>query len=289
MILLLASKLGLANEDRNNKDVIKEYILDPTTVYNIPIGNAPTTIAFPSALSSIDGANISAVSSIEAPVLLSYQEGKYFFSVKAVKPNAQAAINVVFKEQTYAFNFFHREDAIPYRTVRLVRAEEPVTAGQNLSSRPQVSHKITPQALLGILDRAKSYHLVNAAYPGKLDDEVEHVVPAGLSTPYRDFEVNIDEIFRFKNYDTIVFRITLRNTTGEEIFYQPQTVAVRIAQNLYYPSIADASGIIPALSESVAYIAISGKPNGQQANLSLKNAFQIIVSRIVDPAKLLIP
>lgn len=290
ILITIVVDFAYGEADRESQDVIKEYALDSKAVYNIPIGNAPTTIAFPSSLSSIDGANISGNPSIKAPVLLSYQEGQYFFSVKADQPNAQAALNVVHNGQTYAFNFFHREDLAPYRTVHLIRQEESVTAELSAPNAPsQAAQKITPTSLLAMLDQAKSYHLVNANYPGQLDEGIEYLIPESAITEYQGFDVKIEEMFRFEGRDTIVFRISLRNKTEEHIFYQPQTASVRVAQNLYYPSIADASGIIPALSESAAFIAITGKPNGKRADLNLKNAFQIVVSRISDPAKLAIP
>ena len=287
-ILLLLPRLLLANEDRNSGDLIKEYLLNPTTVYNIPIGNTPTTIAFPGPLLSIDGANISAEPESNAPVLINYVAGRYFFSVRAGQPNAQAALNAVYRNQTYAFNFYHREDSLPYRTVRLIekKGDDPFSSSSTLGT--QSIRKTTPKALIALLDRAKSYHLVSQAYPGEMDD-VEWLSHTSLVTEYRDFDVKVSEIFRFKKHDTIVFRIQLLNKIEEDIFYQPQSVAVRVAQNLYYPSIADASGIIPALSESAAYIAITGKPNGDRADLSIKNAFTIIVSKIQDPSKIVIP
>jgi hypothetical protein len=286
--LFIAVSFGFANEDRYNTEVIKEYSLDASTVYNIPVGNTPTTITFPSQLTSIDGANISNNPQDSAPVLISYVDGQYFFSVRAIQPKAQAAVNVVHRNQTYVFNFYHTEDSIPYRTVRLLNADDSASYGYNARSPRNAVHAVSPTVLLSLLDRSKSYHLVNDAYPGKLHD-VEHLYPQSLTTEYLDFSVTVDEIFRYKDYDTLVFKINLRNDSEENIFYQPQSVAVRIGQNLYFPSIADASGIVPANSDSIAYVAITGKPNGERADLSIKNRFQIIVSKINDPAKLIIP
>lgn len=289
ILIWLTPLLIAANEDRDNTDVIKEYPLNSSTVYNIPIGNTATTITFPGPLLSIDGANVSNTPGTPAPVLLSYVDGRYFFSIKAVKANAQAAINVVYNNETYAFNFYHREDTIPYRTVRLVKPDPADPFATALSVRPRTISKVTPQVLLSLLDRSKSFPLFTAVTPDIPFDDLEHISPADLRTEYRDFEVTIQDIFRFGNYDTLVFRISLHNKTPEDIFYQPQTIGVRVGQNLYFPSIADSSGIIPAESTSEAYVAITGKPNGQPANLSIKNHFKIVVSKIADPAKLIIP
>lgn len=290
ILSVLTSQLIWANEDRQNKEVIKEYPLDPRTVYSIPIGNTATTITFPGPLLSIDGANVSNTTGTPAPVLLSYVDGRYFFSVKAVQPNAQAAINVVYNNETYAFNFYHREDAIPYRTVRLFKQDPADPFATALSTQhPRTISKATPQVLLSLLDRSKSHPLLNAMDLLTLKDDVEYFSPSGLETKYQDFNATIEDIFRYTEYDTLVFRILLRNKTEEDIFYQPQTIAIRIGQNLYFPSIADASGIIPAESTSIAFVAITGKPNGEPANLSVKNNFKLVVTKITDPAKLIIP
>lgn len=278
-----------ANQDRQNKEVIKEYPLDPMTVYSIPIGNTATTITFPGPLLSIDGANVSNTPGTPAPVLLSYVDGRYFFSVKAVQPNAQAAINVVYNNETYAFNFYHREDAIPYRTVKLFTPDQsdPYAIAQTKTIRP--ISRVGPQILLSLLDRSKNYPLLNAIDLLTLKDDVEYFSPSDLETKYRDFNATIEDIFRYAEYDTLVFRIILRNKTEEDIFYQPQTIAIRVGQNLYFPSIADASGIIPAGSTSIAFVAITSKTNGEPANLSVKNNFKLVVTKITDPAKLIIP
>lgn len=279
----------MAKADRYNRDVIKQYALNPQTVYNIPIGNTPTTITFPGPLSSIDGANVSSDPKNKAPVLLSYIEGRYFFSVRATEPNARGALNVVYQNQTYVFNFYHHDDEIPYRTVRLVDSGDTAMVESGYGAQPAVIRKATPSALVDLLDRAKSYHLISEAYPNMLDEEIQHIAPPNLTTEYRDFNVRIDDIYRFTQYDTLVFKISLRNESEEAVFYTPQMIAVRIGQNLYFPSITDASGIIPLQSDSIAYIAITGKPNGERADLSIRNPFQIIVSQVNDPAKLLIP
>ena len=138
--LMLVSNLTFANEDRYNTQVIKEYSLDTNTVYNIPIGNTPTTITFPSQLTSIDGANISNNPTDNAPVLISYVDGHYFFSVRAVQPKARAAVNVVHQNQTYVFNFYNQDDTAPYRTVRLINVDEPTSHANNSRNTKHAIH-----------------------------------------------------------------------------------------------------------------------------------------------------
>src|SRR5258708_3431173 len=84
---------------------VKQFPLDERTVYEIPISReAPTTLMFPAALTAIEAANVSTAPDTPAPVLLAYTPGRTFFSVRALEPEAKAAVNVVFKNKTYVLH-----------------------------------------------------------------------------------------------------------------------------------------------------------------------------------------
>jgi len=99
----------------------------------------------------------------------------------------------------------------------------------------------------------------------------------------------VQEVFRFDPEDTVVFKLRFENKGGSEIYYQPQRLAVRVGQDVYYPSIVDASGIVPPNASTTAYFAVTGSPTGGRANLSTKNIFSIIVMRVERDAKLIVP
>ena len=259
--------------------VIKQFPLDERTVYEIPIGrDVPTTLMFPSALTAIEGANISAAPDTPAPVLLSYTPGRYFFSVRAQDENAKAAINVVWKNRTFVIRFVSSPE--PYGSVTFY---EDALAGRSAS----LQRRVTPEVLLGLLDRAKSFRLVQQQYPEAVQ-QIEHAAPGDV-TLYKNFKVSVDEVFRFDPEDTLVFKLKLENTGESEVVYQPQRLATRIGEHVYNASIADASGIIPPKAVTTGYFAITGTPNGGRANLSIKNRFSIIVPRVERDANLIVP
>jgi hypothetical protein len=146
---------------------------------------------------------------------------------------------------------------------------------------------VTPELLLGLLDRAKSYQLIEMQYPDAVQ-QIEHTEPCNVCY-YRDFQVIVEEVFRFDPEDTVIFKLRFENKGGSEIFYQPQRLAVRVGQHVYYPSIVDASGIVPPKAATTAFFAITGSPTGGRANLSTKNIFSIIVMRVERDAKLIVP
>ena len=117
--------------------------------------------------------------------------------------------------------------------------------------------------------------------------QIERTTPGTVSL-YGDFKVTIEEVFRFDPEDTLVFRVRIESTGDKEVIYQPQRLAVRVGQDVYYASIADASGIVPPKATTAAFFAITGTPRGGRANISPKNAFSVIVPRVDRDAKVVI-
>lgn len=258
---------------------VKQFPLDERVVYEIPIsGDAPTTLMFPSALTAIEGAHVSASPETPAPVLLAYTPGRTFFSVRALEPDARAAVNVVWKNKTYVLRF--ATSAEPCGSVTFYEDE---LAGRSAT----LQRRATPEVLLGLLDRAKSFALVATQYPEAVQ-QIERAMP-GSVTYYRDFRVTVEEVFRFDPEDTLVLRLRFENTGESEVIYQPQRLAARVGQNVYHASISDASGIVPPKASTTGFFAITGTPRGGRANLSVKNLFSVVVPRVERDAKLVVP
>lgn len=276
---LLLAVATRADVRPQSTQVIKQFPLDERTVYEVPISrDVPTTLMFPSPITGLEGANVSASPDNPAPVLLAYTPGRYFFSVRALEPNAHAGVNVVWKNKTYVIRFVAGEQ--PYASVTFYEDE---LAGRSAS----LQRRVTPDVLIGLLDRAKSFGLVQTQYPEAVQ-QIERMTPGTISH-YKDFQVVVEEVFRFDPEDTLVFRLKIESTGDKEVIYQPQRLAVRVGQDVYYASISDASGIVPPKASTAAFFAITGTPRGGRANLSVKNAFSIIVPRVERDAKLIVP
>ncbi len=277
---LLAFALALAaGTSATGKPAVKQFPLDERMVYEIPVSTeAPTTLMFPSALTAIEAANVSTDPTTPAPVLLAYTPGRSFFSVRALEPAARAAVNVVWKNKTYVLRFATGGEA--YGSVTFYEDQ--------LGGRSQaLKRRVTPEVLLSLLDRAKSYAVIADQYPEAMQ-QIERAAPENV-TYYRDFMVTVEEVFRFDPEDTLVFRLRFDNDGDDELVYQPQRVAVRVGQNIYYPSITDASGIVPPKATTTGFIAITGTPRGSRANLSIRNLFSIVVPRVDRDVELVVP
>jgi hypothetical protein len=102
-------------------------------------------------------------------------------------------------------------------------------------------------------------------------------------TDFNDYEIRIEEVFRFNVDDTLVFHVTLKNKSDREISYLPESFCVRVGNRLYYQSISDAPGVLPPCAASTVYFAITGTPDGGRNELSLKNDFTVLVTRLSPP------
>jgi hypothetical protein len=64
------------------------------------------------------------------------------------------------------------------------------------------------------------------------------------------------------------------------IRYLPESFCVRVGNRLYYQSVSDAPGVLPPRSASTVYFAITGAPDGGRNEVSLKNEFGVLVTRL---------
>jgi hypothetical protein len=266
VLLLLTLQSGFAEA----ANTIAEYRLDERTVYTIPVSRSRvTTITFPGPISAIDAANVTSDPKIPGLFQIAHTKGSYFLSVRALVERATTNMNIRWNKKTYVIEFV--ESSSPLYSVVFEDDTDfrPASAG------------FTPNRLLALLDKAKAYPLLKMYHA----DTVAQVEYMNFRTnprvlDYNDYEVQLDEVFRFDPEDTLIFRILLRNRTDQPIQYRPDGFSLRAGERTYPQSISDASGTIPPKGEAPAYFAVTGTPNGGRNDLSLKNDFTILLDRI---------
>ena len=245
---------------------IDQKPLDEFIVYQVPVteslGN--TTILFPSALSGIFPSKAAATPQPNADFLIDYQSGSYYFTVRALKPNVEDYINVIFNKKAYVFHVFSSKQ--PYRTLTLFHPSRDSKNG---------SKAVSPERLLSLLDKVKSYSILAAQHPAAVEGVMHDSLKKIIS--YDSFNIIINEVYRFEEEDTLIFNTTLENKTPNKITYDPQNVSIGLKENLYSTSIVDAAGDIPPSSKVTAYFGITGTATGARNNLSPNNDWNIIV------------
>ncbi len=257
---------------------IQQVWLDDRVAVTVPVAtNRVTTISFPSPIDAIDGAGITVDGKTPGLFQLAHAKGSAFLSVRAIFPKASANLNVRWNEHTYVFELI--ESNAPVLSLNMATLPTPEETGAGRA--PEVS----PLKLLSLLDKAKAFPLLKAQQPESVAD-VGFTTYDGkpLVSDFNDYEIQIEEAFRFNAEDTLVFRAAITNETDTPLIYQPDSFTLRAGNRLYPQSISDASGTVSPKGRSIVYFAITGTPDGGRNNLSLKNQFTVLVNRLSPPA-----
>ncbi len=272
-LFLLTASVALA---QSSKEILKDF-LDENVLTTVPVAtNRVTTISFPSAIAAIDGAGVTLDGKTPGQFQLAHTKGSAFLSVRAILPKASAKLNIRWNDHTYVFELF--ESAVPVLSLNLEAPPTPQEEG--VGRAPAVS----PLKLLALLDKARAFPLLKAQQP-------ESVAGADFTTydgrplvsDFNDYEIRIEEAFRFNAEDTLVFRLAITNKIDRSLIYQPDSFALRAGNRLYPQSVSDADGTVPPKSQSIVYFAVSGTPEGGRNELSLRNAFTVLVTRLSPP------
>lgn len=261
--------LVVAYDALGASDAIKEFTLDEHTVYTVAVSlDRVTTISFPGPITAIDAAQVTADNKSPASFQIAHSPGTSFLSIRALAHKAASNLNLRWNGKTYVLELV--ESPTPLYSVIFTPPPEPIDRVEPVS--------VSPHRLLALLDKAKDYPLLKAYHPESvMQVEYRNYAKQPRVMDYHDYEIQLDEVFRFGPEDTLVFHIRLRNKTDQPLAYAPDGFSLRAGERTYFPSISDASGVIPPKSEMPAYFTVTGTPNGGRNDLSLKNDFIIVV------------
>jgi hypothetical protein len=251
--------------------------LDDRSVFTISVsGNRVTTISFPGPISAIDAVQVTVDGKNPANFQIAHTKGSHFFSVRALTKKSTTNVNIRWNNKTYVLELVESDEPL-YSVIFQFTADK--------HDKPAVV-AVTPARLLALLDKAKAYPLLKQNHPEAVA-QVEYLNYAQKPRvmDYKNYEVQIDEVFRFNPEDTLVLRVLLRNKSDEPLQYKPDGFSLRVGDRTYPQSISDAGGTIPVKGEAPAYFAVTGTPNGGRNDISLKNEFVVVLDAIsADPA-----
>lgn len=271
LLFLLAATVAFAEPP----EAVQRVTLDERVVVTVPVAtNHVTTISFPGPIAAIDAVGVTADGKTPGQFQLAHTKGSSFVSIRALVRKAATNLNIRWNKRTYVFE--------------VVESDTPVLA-LNLEDRAaaetvQPAPLVTPARLLALLDKAKAFQLLKKHHSEAVADaEARTFGDEPQLTDFNDYEIRVEEAFRFNAEDTMVFHVTLRNKSDKEIRYLPESFCLRVGSRLYYQSISDAPGLLPPCAASTVYFAITGTPDGGRNELSLKNEFTVLVTRTSPP------
>jgi len=275
-ILLLSATVALAE----SPEAIQHVTLDERAVVTVPVAtNRVTTISFPGPIVAIDAVGVTADGKTPGQFQLAHTKGSTFVSVRALVRKAATNLNIRCNKRTYVFELV--ESDVPVLSLSL---DDPA-----MSETVLTAPLVTPTQLLALLDKAKAFPLLKKQHADAVAGaEAKTFGEKPQITDFNDYEIRIEEAFRFNTDDTLVFHVTLKNKSDHEIRYLPESFCVRVGNRLYYQSISDALGVLPPKSTSTVYFAITGTPDGARNELSLKNEFSILMTRLSPPSPVVV-
>jgi hypothetical protein len=287
--LAVAATQLLAGDVPLPSSFLRSFSLDERTPYQIPVAlrRGLTTLIFPEAPQNFAAARIAFVEAGQtAPdytkddridfVMLTHR-GSTSCSIRALKPEAQDTLSVFLNGKVYQL-FLHADSDQPLLTVQF--KFRPTTGVASSST-------VSPNRLIDCLTRAKAYPILAKSYPDQLDG-VTHAA-SNRVIDYPDFRVQISDVFRFDEADTLVFHVLLQNQSDQEIRYQRSELSIRVEPQtpdldqpppLYRASVVDASGLMPPRSVTSAWFAITGTRTGGRNELDpARNIFTVLIPR----------
>jgi hypothetical protein len=271
-VMVLTTAVALADSS-----AIQQAWLDDNVAVSVPVAtNRVTTINFPGPIEAIDGAGITVDGKTPGLFQLAHTKGSAFLSVRAIFPKASANLNIRWNDHTYVFELI--ESNAPVLSLNMAALPTPEETGAGRA--PEIS----PLKLLSLLDKAKAFPLLKSQQPGSVAD-VGFTTYDGkpLVSDFNDYQIQIEEAFRFNTEDTLVFRVAITNEAETPLIYQPDSFSIRAGNRLYPQSISDATGTVQPHSQSIVYFAVTGTPDGGRNNLSLRNQFTVLVNRLSPP------
>ena len=242
--------------------------LDEFVIYDVPVArkSGTTTIMFPSQISGLYAKSVAAQEQENAGFLISFTPGNFYFTIRALKPDAEDHLTVIFNRKAYVLHLTASDS--PFYNLTFFSDDRRGKDGKMA---------IVPERLLSLMDKAKAYPLFAANQPDALAG-VLHVAP-GIANYYEGFTVHVRDVWRFEAEDTLIFRVELENTSDRAIYYKPQDLAVRLDDRIYTQSLADASGIMPPKSVTPAFFAVTGNGQGGRNHLAPDNKWNVLVVR----------
>lgn len=229
------------------QEAVRHYPLDPEAIVTIGLAvDAPTTCVFPGPLTGLEGAGIATEPEADALVLLSYQDGAGHFSLRAMQPDIEAGLNVLYAGNVYALHLV--TGSVADRTVTFRQTEAPTNRWHALIARAQMET---------YRSRAPGAAMVAPFRPGTV-------------TAYRGFSAVLEAVYRYEAENALVCHIRLVNPGTKPVNYDPTGLGLQVQRQVWFAEAAEATGAIPPAGTAHAWFAVG-------ADLTAAAPFSVIV------------
>ena len=263
-------------EEKKEKRIV-HYKLDTERIFDIPVflQGGVTTIMFPAELEAIHAANVAlnVIPKGASPsFLLAYQNGSYYFSVRALKQKAVGFLNIIYGTKTYIIRLYEdTENAV---------SSVAFQGGTSRGRRGWNNMSVSPYLLKSCLDKAKAWDELQK----RNDPIIEEVTVCNDQhvADYGTYAATVSRVWRFNKYDLLVFYIVLDNKSDGTMYYNPRQVALAVSDKKCFAALADASGVMPPNSRSIMFLVVTGTHDGVR-HLQPVNNWKVLLFPKIKP------
>jgi hypothetical protein len=247
-------------------DFLKDKIVRATLNQNVPavikVGtNGVTSLEFPYKVEAIDGYGFSPTPSAADGFQISYARGNNFFSVRALKPEVTGNLTVVLDQKVYSLFFRESSDPV-FVTIFEPAALSRLDAGNGPKPVEEIK-AASPTPLAGLIEKAKHYSTFKSISP-QLFEGLKVTEPEKKDRIGDGVELIIHRVIRDDSLDALVFEVEIDNRSAKDFLYDPQEIKVRVKDQIYAESTADAVGFIKSQTSVKVFFAVTG---GRRNNL----------------------
>lgn len=169
--------------------------------------------------------------------------------MRSLAKGAVTNLNVRWNERTYVLEL--QDSPTPLLSV-IFQQQPPGRTEPRL--RP-----VTPSRLLGLLDTVKAFPMLRESHPEAVQgvDAMSFAAQPKVMD-YGDFEIRLEEAFRFDAPDTLVFRVTMRNKTDRELRYRSDSFSLRAGDSVPFGRFMRA--VLPSMSAFLPHMPATLRP-----------------------------
>ena len=238
-----------------------------------------TTLEFPYKIEALDGYGFSVNPSPDGLDLfqISLNKGTNFLSLKAMREGVEGNLTVVLDGRVFCL--FCTAVADPSFVV--IFRDSPANTVSNPHDVLAKSKAASPARLLGFLDKVKAYPTLKVSAPEVFRNM--QVAEPNSESSVEGLKLTLRRVIRDDSLDSLGFDVELANQSKKDFIYDPETLGVRIGDEVYPETVSDAGGIVEAGKTLPAFFVVAGTATGDRNDLAVTNKFDIVMRQITGP------
>ena len=272
----LATACGLLAEE-NLASKITRLSLNQNEPAMIKLGtHGITTLEFPSKIEAIDGYGFSVNPAPDGPDLfqISFNKGTNFLSLKATREGVEGNLTVVLDGKVYSLLC----KSVPNPSFVVIFDGG---AGKLISNPRELLAKnkaASPGRLLGFLDKIKAFPSLKVSAPEMFQNM--DIAEPNSDSSIEGLTITLRRVIRDNSLDSVGFEVELANKGNKDFLYDPDSLGVRIGDEVYAESVSDAAGLVPAGKAQTAFFVVTSSATGNRNDLAVTNKFAVVLRQV---------